>query len=334
MERKLGAAVIGLGMMGVPHARIWSELPETELRAVYDIDPERTRRVSEEYGLQPCTSLEAALNTPGVDLVSVCTADQAHVDACVQAARAGKHVLVEKPLATTVEDADTIIEACQSQGVKLMVGHVVRFDARYQVARQAIEAGEVGEIIQVYARRNNWLSSGERIGPRTSVTFFLGCHDLDLMRWFCGSDVKRLYAESASKALAHLGVEDSIFTVMKFANGAAGCLETCWALPNSQPSPIDARLEVVGTRGRVAVAVGGDEVEITGADGARRPDYTYGPLIHDRQYGALRAELEHFARCIVTDEEPLITPADARAAVELCVAIHRSLAAGQPVVLS
>lgn len=333
MERKLGAAVIGLGMMGQGHARIWAELPQTELLAVYDIDPERTSSLAEQYGLEPCGSIEAALNTPGVDFVSICTDDQSHVDPCLLAAREGKHILVEKPLATTVEDADTIIEACSEQGVKLMVGHVVRFDARYQVARQAVEAGEVGEIIQIYARRNNWLSSGERIGPRTSVAFFLGCHDLDLMRWFCGSDVRRVYAEGASKALAYLGVEDSIFTVMKFDNGAAGCLETCWAVPNSQPNSLDARLEVVGTLGRVAVRVGSEEVEITCADGARRPDFTYGPIIHDRQYGALRVELEHFVRCIVTDEEPLITPADARAAVEICVAIHRSLETAQPVVL-
>ena len=333
MGRKLGAAVIGLGMMGERHARIWAELPQTELLAVYDIRPEPTAALSALYGLAPCDAIEAALNTPGVDIVSICTDDQSHVDPCLLAAREGKHILVEKPLATSVEDADTIIEACAEYGVKLMVGHVVRFDARYQIARQAIEAGEVGDIIQVYGRRNNWLSSGRRIGPRTSVAFFLGSHDLDLMRWLCGSEVRRVYAESASKALRDLGVEDSIFTVMKFENGAAGCLETCWAIPDGQPNSLDARLEVVGTKGRVAVRVGSDEVEITTGAGATRPDFTYGPVLNDRQYGALRTQLEHFARCVVTGEEPAVSPADARAAVELCVAIHRSLASGQPVTL-
>lgn len=334
MQRKLGAAVIGLGVMGAGHARIWNELPETELLAVYDIRPEPTAALAALYGIEPCGSIEAALNTPGVDLVSICTDDQSHLDPCLMAAREGKHILVEKPLATTLEDADAIIEACSEYDVKLMVGHVVRFDARYQVARQAVEAGEVGDVIQVYGRRNNWLSSGQRIGPRTSVAFFLGCHDLDLMRWVSGSDVRRVYAESASKALRDIGAEDSIFTVMKFENEAVGCLETCWAVPNTQPNSLDARLEIVGTKGRVAVRVGSDEIEISTQEGAHRPDFTYGPIIHDRQYGALRAQLEHFARCIVSDEEPLISPADARAAVELCVAIHRSLETGQPVTLA
>lgn len=334
MARKLGAAVIGLGMMGERHARIWAELPQTELLAVYDVRPEPTAALAALYGFGPCDSIETALNTPGVDIVSICTDDQSHVDPCLLAAREGKHILVEKPLATSVEDADTIIEACAEYKVRLMVGHVVRFDARYQVARQAIEAGEVGEIIQVYGRRNNWLSSGRRIGPRTSVAFFLGAHDLDLMRWLGGGDVRRVYAESASKALKEIGAEDSIFTVMKFANDAVGCLETCWAIPDSQPNSLDARLEVVGTKGRVAVRVGSDEVEITGQNGATRPDYTYGPIIHDRQYGALRTQLEHFARCVVSEETFLISPADARAAVELCAAIHKSLKTGLPVTLA
>lgn len=333
MERKLGAAVIGLGMMGERHARIWAELPHTELRAVYDIRPERSAELAGAHGLRPCECLEEALNRPGVDFVSICTDDQSHVEPCLLAAREGKHILVEKPLATSVEDADTIIEACSEQGVKLMVGHVVRFDPRYQAAHRAVEAGEIGEVIQVYARRNNILASGRRIGPRTSVAYFLGSHDLDLMRWCCGSEVRRVYAESASKALADLDTPDSIFTVMKFDNGAVGCLETCWAVPENQPNSLDARLEVVGTKGRVAVRVGGEDVEITGADGMRRPDVSYGYTLSDTLYGALRCQLEHFVECIVTEEEPLILPGDARAAVEICAAIHRSLELGEPVLL-
>lgn len=329
----LNCAVIGLGMMGQRHARIWKELPQTHLLGVYDIVPERTQEWAGTLDCQACGSLEELLALPGLDLVSICTDDQLHVAPCVAAAAAGKHILVEKPLATSVAEADTIIEACRNNGVTLMVGHVVRFDPRYQVAKQAIDAGEVGDVVQVFGRRNNVVSSGRRIGSRTSVAFFLGAHDLDLMRWFCGSEVVRVYAESASKVLTDLGCEDTIFTVLKYANGAVGCLETCWVVPEGVASTLDARLEVVGSRGRVAVRVGGEGLEVSGADRVSRPDVTYGPILNDLQYGALRTQLEHFAACVQQGREPMISPADARAAVEVCEAIHESLRTQQPVVL-
>ena len=333
MCETLGAAVVGLGMMGQRHARIWAELADTNLISVYDVVPERAAEVAAAYGGKVAGSLQEALAAPGVDLVSVCTDDQSHLEPCVAAAQAGKHVLVEKPLALSLADADAIIAACRAAGVVLMVGHVVRFDPRYQVGRQAIVDGEVGEVIHVYGRRNNVVSSGRRVGGRTSVAFFLGSHDLDLMRWYVGAEAVRVYAESSRKALVDLGADDTIYTLLKYDNGAVGCLETSWAIPEGVPNTLDARLEVVGTKGRVSVRVGDESLEISGHDRARRPDIAYGPVLNGLQHGALRTQLEHFADCVRTGCEPLITPADARAAVELCVAIHQSLDTGAPVVL-
>jgi predicted dehydrogenase len=333
MTDRLGAAVIGLGMMGEAHARVWAELPETHLVSVYDIVPERTAALAGRFGALAADTLEAALSAPGVDLVSVCTDDQSHLEPCLAAARAGKHILLEKPLATTVADADAIIAACDLAGVTLMVGHVVRFDPRYHVARQAIADGAVGDVVQVYGRRNNIVTSGRRIGPRTSVAFFLGSHDLDLMRWFADSEVTSVYAASASKVLADIGAEDSIFTLLKYENGAVGCLETCWVMPEGQACPLDARLEIIGTQGRVAVRVGDETLEVISPARVSRPDVTYGPIICNLQQGAVRTELEHFAACVRSGQPPIISPADARAAVEMCCAIHESLKTGLPVVL-
>lgn len=333
MPETLGAAVIGLGVMGQRHARIWTELPGTRLVSVYDIDSQLTAAEAQAHGALAAGSLAEALAAPGVDMVSVCTDDRYHLEPCVAAAEAGKHVLVEKPLALNLADADAIIGACERSGVTLMVGHVVRFDPRYQAAKQAIDAGEVGDVIHVYGRRNNILASGQRIGGRASVAFFLGSHDLDLMRWFIGAEAVRVYAESSRKALTDVGADDTIYALLKYDNGAVGCLETCWAIPEGVPNTLDARLEVVGTVGRVGVRVGDESLEVAGQDRARRPDIAYGPIVCDLQHGALRTQLEHFADCIRTGSQPTITPADARAAVELCVAIHRSLDSGQPVVL-
>ena len=162
MPDKLGCAVIGLGMMGERHARIWAELPQTRLVSVYDILPGKALELTSRLDGQACSGLEDTVTDPEVHIISVCTDDQSHLEPCIAAARAGKHVLVEKPLATKCADADAIIAACEDAGVKLMVGHVVRFDPRYAVARQAIADGAVGEVVQVYARRNNIVASARQ----------------------------------------------------------------------------------------------------------------------------------------------------------------------------
>ena len=333
VPERLGCAVVGLGMMGERHARIWAELPQTELVSVVDLIPERSQALAARRGVEAAASWQELVTDPRVQIVSVCTDDQSHRDPCVAAAEAGKHILVEKPLATSLEDADAILQAADKAGVKLMVGHVVRFDPRYAVAKQAMEDGEIGEVIQVFARRNNIVASGRRIAPRTSVAYFLGVHDIDIIRWLVGSEIVRVHAESASKVLADVGAEDSIFTLMKFANGAVGCLETCWVIPEGVPNTLDARLEIVGTKGRVAVRVGDESLDVASSDRARRPDIAYGPVMLGQQHGALRTQLEHFAACVLQDEDPLVSNADARAAVAVADAIHRSLASGQPVTL-
>ena len=331
MNDKLGAAVIGLGMMGERHARIWAELNDTRLVQVYDVIPECAAQVAGQFGCTAARSLEQALADPAVDLVSVCVDDQAHLEPCLKAAEAGKHVLVEKPLATTAADCDAIIAACEAAKVTLMVGHVVRFDPRYQVAKQAIEAGAAGDPIQIFGRRNNITASGLRIQGRTSVAFFLGVHDLDIMRWFVGSEVATVYAESARKLLTQ--ADDTIFALLKFRNGCVGCLETCWVVPAGVPNSLDAKMELVGTEGRVAVRLGDESCEVASVERAERPDVTYGPIIGGLQHGALRTQLEHFASCVRTGQPPLVTPADARAAVVVAEAIHKSLATGERVIL-
>ncbi len=334
VEDRLGAAVIGMGMMGERHARVWAELPQTRLVTVCDIIPERAQAVAERYSCRVAASLEEAVSAPGVDIVSVCTDDQAHVLPCLAAARAGKHVLVEKPLATSVEDCDRIIEACSKAGVKLMTGHVCRFDPRYVACRESVQSGEVGDIVQVYARRNNVVTSGRRIGPRTSVAFFLGVHDIDLIGWVTGARITRVYSEATSKVLANIKALDTILSVVRLDNGAVGCIETCWVIPEGAPNTLDARFEVVGTRGRVAAQVGADEVmEAADTQRTRRPDMVYWTEVHGRAQGALPDQLEHFAECVRTGADPVISPQEARHAVEVAQAMHRSLETGAPVCL-
>jgi UDP-N-acetylglucosamine 3-dehydrogenase len=317
--------------MGELHARVFAEMPDTRLVAVADIDDRVAQRVADTFGVPGTTNLEEAIIRDDVHVVSICTSDQAHVEPCRIAAQAGKHILLEKPLATTVEDAEAIIAAAKEAGVLLMVGHILRFDPRYAGAKKAIADGAVGEIIHMYGRRYNVVASGQRIAGRTNVAFFLGVHDLDAMRWFADSDWATAYALGRRKVLAKHDTEDTIMALLTFENGIIATLDTCWAVPMGQARSLDARLDVVGTEGAVNIEVRGEGLRVVDQQRTTSPDVVYVPVVGDRQAGALRTQLEHFVECVRNDREPCITPQDALQAVKAAAAITESLQTGEPV---
>ncbi|MCD6352270.1 MAG: Gfo/Idh/MocA family oxidoreductase, partial [Armatimonadetes bacterium] len=270
----LGCAVIGTGRMGLAHARVWQQLPTTHLVAVYDVDADRAAQVASELDCQADASLQALLERDEVDIVSVCTPDDAHVEPCLAAAAAGKHILLEKPLATTTADADRIIAAAEGAGVKLMVGQILRFDPHYAVAYRQAQEGALGDLIYAYARRYNLLRDGRRIAPHSSVMAFLGIHDLDALQWITGRRVVRVFAVGASKLMADARADDAIVATLQFDNGACGCVDTLWVNPEGTVSSLDARMELVGTAGRVDVRVAHDGVVVSDATRALGLDTT------------------------------------------------------------
>lgn len=330
-EHRLGCAVIGTGVMGASHARVWAEMPLTRLVGVYDLDPERTARVAADLNCHAFASLHEAVSRADVSVVSVCTPDCLHVEPTLAAIKAGKHVLVEKPLATTTADADALIEAAGAAGIKLMVGHILRFDPHYAVAQARAREGAIGDLIYAFARRYNVLASGRRIVPHSTVINFLGIHDLDAIQWISGVPIARVFATGSSKLLADRGARDVIVSLLDFANGACGCLEALWVNPEGVVSTLDARLELVGTEGRLDVRVAHDGVLLSSPEATSSWDVTYSPEVQGRLAGALRTQLEHFALCVLRDEEPAVSNADARSAVAVAEAIHRSLELGRPV---
>ena len=188
---ELGVAVIGAGILGSRHARVYSEMPCTRLVAVVDIDGERASRVAEQHGAEIwATDYETVLNRPDIDAVSVATPDFAHADPVVSALRAGKHVLVEKPLATSVADGERMLEAQRDTGKILMVNYSHRFAPEYFKAKLAIEEGSIGDrcrgtrkndTIYVPTQMLNWSRS-------STCADFLSSYDIDLVRWYMESE--------------------------------------------------------------------------------------------------------------------------------------------------
>ena len=182
-------------------------------------------------------------------------------------------------------------------------------------------------------RRFNRAETARRVGSRVPLSLFLGVHDLDLMRWVSGREAVEVAALKALRRNEGVAAEDSLACLIRFEGGTIGLYEACWALPDNFPSGIDARFEVVGTKGtaRVEALDQGAAVVSEGAE-LSLPDTLHWPEVHGRIAGDLRLEVEHFVRCVKGEEEPLVTVEDGLRAVELALAIERSaFEGGRPV---
>ena len=327
---RLRVGVIGAGVMGERHARIYAGLPDVRLVAVCDTREDAARRVASATGAVAGTDLRALLARDDLDAVSVCTPDGAHREACQLAARAGKHVLVEKPIATTVADAEAIIDAARRGGVTLLVGHCLRFDPRYYQAKAAIDAGELGEVQTIYTRRSNTVAAQDRLRGRCSLPLFLGVHDYDVMRWLLGSEVEEVQAASKWGLLRDQGypVEDANCALLRFASGALGIAELNWILPRGFPASGDHRADVVGSRGSLGIA--SLETGLRRADGERavQVDTVSAPLVHGHAGGMFYFELRHFVDCVRGRAQPAVTPEDAVAALRIALAVEQAAASG------
>lgn len=327
---RLRVAVIGAGFMGERHARIYAGLPDVELVAVCDSREDVARKLAAETGSVACTDYRWLLARGDLDAVSVCTPDDAHRGPCELAAHAGKHVLVEKPIAMTVPDAEAIVDAAARAGVTLLVGHCLRFDPRYYQARAAIEAGELGEVQTIYTRRSNTVAAQDRLAGRCSLPLFLGVHDYDVMRWFLGSEVERVVAESKWGLLRAQGypVEDANCALLRFANGALGIAELNWVLPRGFPATGDHRADVVGSKGSLGIASLETGLRRADAHRALQVDTMSAPVVRGHAGGMFYFELRHFIDCVRGRAEPAVAPGDALMALRIALAVEKAAATG------
>jgi predicted dehydrogenase len=236
----LRAAVIGLGMMGRAHARVWGELvPGVELVAVADPDPQALRDVTTSRDVRRYATAGALLGAEEVDLVSVVVPTSLHLPTTLAALGAGSHVLVEKPIAATREEAEQMIEAARAASRILTVGHIERFNPAVRELRTRLAAGELGRIFEIRATRLGPFPARIR---DVGVVVDLAPHDLDVMRYLLGSDPVRLYAETEQRI--HTDHEDLFVGLLKFANGTIGVLDINWLTPTKHRT-----LTVTGERG-------------------------------------------------------------------------------------
>jgi UDP-N-acetylglucosamine 3-dehydrogenase len=331
--KKIRYGVIGLGWFGEKHCEVLAGLPNVELHALCTRNAPRLAEVAKAFGVQRTfTDYHAMLADPEIDAVSVVTMWDQHAAPTLAALASGKHVFLEKPMASTVTDCDAIVSAARDAKGFFMVGHICRFNPRYAAAKEAIAAGRIGKIVSIYARRNLPAFVGAQVLPKIGPIIGDGVHDTDLMLWYTGARVVSAYAQTVN--IRGYRNPDLGWTMYRFDSGAIGVLEDNWCLPDTTAFQIDERMEINGTEGSIAIHDTHPNFSICDKTGWRSPDTTYWPLLHGVRAGALREEIAYFVGCVATGTRPtVITPEESREAVRACLAAEESAASGRIVTL-
>lgn len=325
----LRVAVVGAGLMGGRHAHAYRSIPGVALTAMADSDPAVCAQMERLHGVPCQLDWRAALDAPGLHAVSICLPDDAHLAATEAALERGLAVLLEKPVATSLADAARIEQL--SRGRTLLVGHLLRFDPRYQAARRALRSGRIGDIVHLKARRNSAIGAAARYRNTTSLVWHLGVHDIDLMQWFTGRRITEVTAHGVSKRLAEFGHYDSVLALGRFDDGTPFTMELSWVLPAHAGPGLDAGLDLLGTAGRIEVHGLDQGLRVSDEASLSYPDTTRWVEYDDGTAGGiLLAEIAHFVRA-VREGLPVDVPVgDAVAAVRVAHAIELALRSGRP----
>jgi UDP-N-acetylglucosamine 3-dehydrogenase len=222
----LKAAVIGVGAMGRHHARVYAEIPDVELVGVADMSGEAARSVTGRFGGTAYTDYHQLLDEQKPDVVTIAVPTVDHLEVGLDVIGRGTHLLIEKPIAHSVEEGQKIIDAAKSAGVKLMIGHIERFNPAVAALKEHLNQGELGRIFEMDARRQGPFPARVR---DVGVVIDLAVHDVDVMRYVCDADVTRVYAETERRI--HSQHEDLLSGLLRFDNDAVGTLTINWLTP-------------------------------------------------------------------------------------------------------
>jgi len=325
---RLRIGVIGLGWFGEIHCDTIVGIPNLELAALCTRTPDRLAELAQKFHVgKTYRDYREMIADPDIDAVSIVTMWDQHTEPAIAALDAGKHVFLEKPMASTVADCQKIIAAAKRSKGILQIGHICRFNPRYRMAKQAIDAGRIGKIVAMSSRRNipaAWTPEIlNKIGPIVGDAI----HDTDLMLWFTGDRIVSTYAQTVDvRGLKHPDIGQTIY---RFAGGASATLETVWCMPEKTPFDIDERMSIIGTEGIIHIQDTFPNLGIVSSDKLHSPDTTYWPSFDGVRGGALRDEFAYFAGCALTGTTPAIgRPEDAAAALEATLAAEESARTG------
>ena len=327
---------IRIGFLGIAHlhsvsyARNLLAMPGVEVVGMYDGNEKLAAEWAERLGVQRMASVEGLL-AAGLDGVVICSENALHRPYVEQVAGRVAAILCEKPIATTVGDAQAMIDACRAAGTRLQIAFPVRFAPSVQELKRQLDAGLLGEILAVNCTNHGSMPGGWFIDPELAgggAVLDHTVHVIDVLRWFWGVEVTEVYAEIGDSLLhPGLGIDDAGLLSFTLSNGVYGTLDTSWSRPPSYMVWGDVKLEILGTHGIVYADTLQQYVAVASNAAGKTQWASYGSDMD----GGLMAD---FVKMIRTGSAPSISGEDGLRAMAVALAAYESAKAGQPVKLS
>ncbi len=344
---KTKVALLGAGFIADIHLESYHRfVPEAEVVAVYTRKPERAETFARKHGVARWYSdLDKAIQESGCDVVDVCLPNFLHARAVITAARAGKHVIIEKPLCMTFEEADEMISVCQANGRKLMYAEELCFAPKYERVRALAQEGAFGRIYMLKQAEkhsgphSDWFYDVNQSGG--GVIMDMGCHGLAWFRWMLGGRPKAISVQAHMQTgLIHSGRtrgEENSVVLVEFEGGAIGIAENSWA----KHGGMEDSAELYGTggvcyadlfQGNAALTYSekGYGYAMEKAGSTRGWTFTMFEEAFNQGYPQ---ELHHFIECVREDKQPCVTGDDGKAVLELICAAYESARTGSKVML-
>ena len=313
--RTVNVGVIGVGAMGENHVRVYHKMEEANLMGVSDVSERALKKIEKKYDAKGYTDYCELLANPEIEVVSVCVPTTFHHDVVMEAIKHKKHVLVEKPIAFTLTEAEEMIAAAKEAGVTLATGHVERFNPAVQKAKELIDDGVIGDIVSAFAKRVGPLP------PRikdVGVSIDLAIHDLDIMNYLFEEEITQVYG-TMNSSFDDSEFEDHAEIMVSFDNESTGIIEVNWLTPYKR-----RELELTGTAGIISVDYIQQSIEVFGKFAQDIE------IVHEEP---LKGELKSFLNSVVEEKEPVITGEDGLKALKMVIAANKSSKEHRPISL-
>lgn len=345
MQDKVKVGMIGAGGWGENVLSAYDQNPFAELTAIADLNQERAEEMARRFHIPKVyTDYREMIRKEKLDIASIATPDFLHRQAACDCFEAGLNVFLEKPVATNMEDCEAIVDAARRSEKKFMTDYFMRFIPQFRDAKAAMEQGELGTIVQGYARIDDAVSVPTKMlkwSKDSSPIFFIMIHNIDVVRWIIGHEAVEVYAKQQKMKLASMGIDtpDSVQAFVTFDNGSTVLFDSNWILPRSYDGLNDQFVRLVGTEGTAYINLTYQGLQIYKPEfegdfeHANRSTVYVNPMFHGRTAGCVQRSAEHFVDCVRNDLEPVITLEDAVEPTRIACAVKESLETGAPVKL-